>query len=156
MASAVPARPPIAANSHSATALLDRAPEPDFDSLAAVAAQICATPIATIAFLGADGWWLKSRIGLGADDTSNVEVFLAPTVAANDLLEVSDAARFYAGVPIVGRDGRPVGVLSVMGPTARALDPAERAGLRALSGQVVSLLELKTELAARERVSDLF
>src|SRR5262245_56017508 len=90
MASPVPARPSVAAVSHSAAiALLDRTSERDFDALAEIAAQLCATPIATIAFAGADGWWLKSSVGLGPDDTSSVEVFLDRTLAASDVLVVA-------------------------------------------------------------------
>ncbi len=44
--------------------ILDSPIEAEFDALAKMAAEICKTPVATIAFLDEKRVWFKSHIGL--------------------------------------------------------------------------------------------
>ena len=50
-------------------AILDTAPDVQFDNIAKLAAQICNTPIACISFLDEHRQWLKAKIGLELTET---------------------------------------------------------------------------------------
>ena len=67
--------------------VLDTPPEPQFDDLTRLAAEICGAPMATITLVDADRQWIKSRIGgataqtsLIALDSSHVLGILPPRV----------------------------------------------------------------------------
>jgi hypothetical protein len=49
---------------------LDTEPEPAFDDLTMLAAEICAAPIALVSLVDAERQWFKSRCGLQASETS--------------------------------------------------------------------------------------
>ena len=140
--------------------ILDTPPERDFDDLALLASQVCATPFALISFADRDREWFKSKIGLTASEVPRVLAFCAQTIAQGDVVIVPDAAaderfaqnplvtgdhrlRFYAGAPLVTSDGFAVGTLCVLDRDPRELSAEQVEGLRALSRQVTALLELR-------------
>src|SRR3954465_12150826 len=47
--------------------VLDTAPEPAFDSLVQLAAQVCGTPIAAINLIEDRRQWFKAEVGLAGD-----------------------------------------------------------------------------------------
>jgi hypothetical protein len=49
--------------------VLDTAPEPAFDSLVQLAAQVCGTPIAAINLIEDRRQWFKAEVGLGFRET---------------------------------------------------------------------------------------
>jgi EAL domain-containing protein (putative c-di-GMP-specific phosphodiesterase class I) len=139
--------------------VLDSAAEPAYDALTELAAMICDTPIAMITLVDAQRQWFKSRRGLPCSQTSRVAAFSAYTVAASGALVVADATlderfsgsdlvigpmavRSYAGVPLIGRDGLPLGALCVMDRRPRHFSAEQLAALRTLAHQVMTLLEL--------------
>ncbi len=140
--------------------ILDTTPEPAFDNLARLASQLCATPIALIAFLDAGRQWFKARIGLETSHSPRGVAFCAHTIQQSDLLMVRDASRderfsdypfvtglphikFYAGIPLINGDGQALGTLCVMDHEPRDLSPTQIEALRALGRQVVFHLELR-------------
>ena len=50
--------------------ILDTEPEATFDDLTALAAQVCAAPVALISLVGADRQWFKSACGLDQRQTA--------------------------------------------------------------------------------------
>ncbi len=147
-------------------------PEAPFDDLAALASQICATPVALVCLAGADRLAFKARIGLDLDDTPLATSFCASTLARGDLLVVHDAAadqryatnplvtgaphlRFYAGAPIVTPDGHAIGTVCVADRQPRDLAASQLQALQALARQAMRLLELRllgtTPLPAQRR-----
>jgi len=141
--------------------ILDTAPERDFDDLALLASQLCGTPFALISFVDRDREWFKSKIGLSASELPRVLAFCAQTIAQGDVVIVPDAAaderfaqnplvtgehrlRFYAGAPLVTSDGFAIGTLCVLDRDPREVSAEQLEGLRALSRQVMALLELRS------------
>ncbi|MEO6381744.1 MAG: GAF domain-containing protein, partial [Nitrobacter sp.] len=94
--------------------ILDTAEEPVFDAIAALAAAICATPIALISLVDRNRQWFKARVGLDVRETPREVAFCAHAILNPEIMEVPDAAsdprfrdnpmvvddphiRFYAG-----------------------------------------------------------
>jgi diguanylate cyclase len=128
-----------------ALTVLDSAPEPLFDSLARLAAQIAGTPIALVTLIDEKRQWFKANLGLpGARETPRDLAFCAHAILGREVMEVADARtdprfadhpmvtgepgiRFYAGAPLSLPGGMRVGTLCV-------IDRAPRATRRAGAG----------------------
>ncbi|HET6342880.1 MAG TPA: sigma 54-interacting transcriptional regulator [Gemmatimonadota bacterium] len=140
--------------------ILDTSSDDDFDVLVALAARICGTPIGLVSLVDADRQWFKARIGLESAETPRDVSFCAHAILGSELFVVPDATadarfadnpfvtsdphiRFYAGAPLVTPDGHALGTLCVIDHEPHDLSPHQAQVLRALSRQVVSLLELR-------------
>src|SRR5215472_5935170 len=139
--------------------ILDTPPEPLFDSLTALAAQVCEMPVAQLSLIDRQRQWFKSLHGLsGMSQTPRDVAFCAHTILGGEILEVPDAQqdprfhdnslvaeepriRFYAGMPL--RDGRGfgLGALCVMDYQPRQLTASQRLALESLGRLAISLLE---------------
>lgn len=150
--------------------ILDTLPEQFFDDLAELAAYICATPIAAISLVDRERQWFKARVGIEATETPRDLAFCAHAIMRpHELMIVADARkdarfeanplvlgapeiRFYAGAPLLMRNGMAVGVLCVIDTVPRELSAQQTAALNALSRSVVSELELRiSDYLALER-----
>ena len=142
--------------------VLDTPPEPVFDDIVWLAAQICAVPTALVSLVDADRQWFKARCGLEASQTPRDFAFCSHAILTPDILEVPDARAdprfagnplvtggpgigFYAGAPLNGKDGHRYGSLCVLDTTPRKLNDAQRDALVRLARHAVSLLESRTE-----------
>ena len=142
--------------------LLDTPAETAFDHITALAAQICATPIALISLIDAERQWFKSRVGLDAEQTARELAFCAHAVAADAPLEVDNALedarfrdnplvttaphiRFYAGMPLHDRHGLALGTLCVIDRQPRQLDAQQRQQLQHLARLTGELFELRLQ-----------
>jgi len=169
--------PPIPANDDTRLALLrslgvlDTPPEPDYDELTQLAAQICNVPIALVTLVDADRQWFKSKVGLAATETARQHSFCAHAICdpAQDLFVVRDAQddprfarnplvleapniRFYAGAPLVTHDGWALGTLCVIDRQPRELTPEQIQSLGVLRRHVVNAIELRRLVANQNRV----
>jgi diguanylate cyclase (GGDEF)-like protein/PAS domain S-box-containing protein len=149
-----------------AAAVLDTAPEEDFDGIARLAAAICDTPIARVSLVDSDRQYFKSCVAGGAmggtprdisfcghaileEDLFIVEDTLADErFADNPLVLGEDQVRFYAGAPLITRDGLALGALCVVDHKPRELTQEQQDALRTLGRQVVSQLELRRRIHA--------
>jgi diguanylate cyclase (GGDEF)-like protein len=141
--------------------ILDSGAEQRYDDLVRVAAAICGTPMGSVSLIDADRQWFKAKLGLQDDDTPRDTAFCAhailqpdaPTIVEdasldprfhdNPLVLGGPGIRFYAGAPLLGIEGLPLGTLCVMDRQPRRLEPYQREALEALSRQVSALLELR-------------
>lgn len=139
--------------------ILDTPPEPLFDSLTRLAAEVCQVPVALVTLIDSQRQWFKSNHGLFAvRQTSREIAFCAHTILSDQLMEVPDArrdirflnnplvthepkVRFYAGVPLKDARGFALGALSVKDYQPRRLTTAQREGLGSLARLAVALLE---------------
>ena len=139
-------------------AVLDTPPEAAFDGITALAASACDAPIAIVTLLDRDRAWFKSAYGTDVHWAPREHTFCTDAVAGCSPLIVPDATRdadyhdnpyvtsapgirAYAGVPLVGRDGLPIGTLCVLDVRPRRFSPSQIHTLTGLAAQVVALLE---------------
>lgn len=153
--------------------LLDTPPEPAFDALAELAAEVARAPIALISLTDRDREWFKARVGLERCEVPRPFAFCAQVVASELPLFVPDAtqdARFarnplvtgptpvraYAGFPLRTPDGFVLGAFCVMDAQARAFSEHQKELLRKLAHQCVDQLEWRRQrLQGRTRQHEL-
>ncbi len=150
--------------------LLDTASSAALDRITRMAAQLFDLPIAAVSLTDTDRQWFKSRVGvphqsiprIGAPcgevaDTSKVLVI--PDLLENPCYRNTPLAdsgiRFYAGAPLVTRDGYCLGAMCVLGVAPRAITAAEAAALQDLAAMVMSQIELQHALGRVDPVSGL-
>jgi diguanylate cyclase len=151
-----------------ALGILDSAPEPLFDSLTRLAAQIAGTPIALVSLVDEQRTWFKANLGLpGTHETPRDLAFCAHAILGRDVMEVADARadprfadnplvsgepgiRFYAGAPLTLPGGERLGTLCVIDRAPRQLDAAQRAQLAELAQAVVQGLLLRARALGRD------
>lgn len=146
--------------------IMDTEPEPLFDHLTALAAQLCGTPVALLGLVDEQRQWFKAAVGFGRDQTPRALTFCAHTLAGDGLLEVPDALlderfarhpdvlaapalRFYAGVPIRLDDGSHPGTLCVVDFQPRELTELQRESLLRLADAAAEALMMRERALAR-------
>ncbi|MCW2527269.1 MAG: gmr 1 [Pseudonocardiales bacterium] len=132
----------------------------EFDAFTRLAAQVCDTPISLISMVGDDRQWYLSHHGvrhtentrsqsLCSDVVADGAAMVMPDLATMSryrwMTDVSDPTRIrsYAGVPLIGRDGLPLGTLCVMDTRPRRFNTRRLTALADLAHQVVAALELR-------------
>jgi diguanylate cyclase (GGDEF)-like protein/PAS domain S-box-containing protein len=120
------------------------------DTIAAVAARACGTPMAAISLLGRDDQMFVGSIGLDIDRTDRQSSFCAeamltpgtallvpdthqdPRFVANALVVGAPHIRAYAGVPLLAAERVPLGAVCVLSDRPQELSGAQVETLRAL------------------------
>jgi EAL domain-containing protein (putative c-di-GMP-specific phosphodiesterase class I)/putative methionine-R-sulfoxide reductase with GAF domain len=138
--------------------ILDTQPEPAFDALTRLAARVCRTPLEGVSLVDSDRQWFKSFVGGAPMNVAREHSLSADAVAAGRLLVISDThlhpryaanpqvtchphIRSFAGAPLMGRDGLPIGALCVADRKLRRFTRAQLSTLTDLAAQVVTVLE---------------
>lgn len=141
--------------------ILDTPQESAFDDLVLIASAVCGMPMGSVSLIDADRQWFKARLGIDDSETSRDVAFCAhailepenvmvvpdatddPRFRDNPLVAGDPGIRFYAGAPLIGAEGLPLGTLCVMDRQPRTLQPHQIEALNALSRQVSQLLALR-------------
>lgn len=141
--------------------ILDTIPESDYDALTAIAAEICGTPISLVSLIDDKRQWFKSHHGLDASETPKEYAFCGHAINdPSEVFVVQDArvdkrfhdnplvtgeprVIFYAGIPLVSKNNLPLGTLCVIDHKPNLLSQSQIRSLKALSNQVMNLLELR-------------
>ena len=148
--------------------ILDTLPQKAFDSITALAAGICGTPMALISLVDSNRQWFKSRQGVELTQTSRSEAFCAHAIMEpSEVLVVNDATHderfqdfpmvrrgelvFYAGAPIVTSSGAALGTVCVLDQGPRPWRDDDLASLRDVASAAAALIEgeLKGQRARR-------
>jgi PAS domain S-box-containing protein len=152
--------------------LLDSTPEPEFDDLTALAAQVAGTRFAFVVLVDEGRLWFKSthdskgslaplseypRLGSFCDLAIRGEGILAIEDLAADArfaehpMVRENGLRFYASAPIKAPSGEVLGTLAVLDRHVRPLTEAQGAGLSRLARQCNNLIALRSLLRDLER-----
>ncbi len=140
--------------------VLDTLNEEEYDTITELASFICKTPISLISLIDENRQWFKSRVGLDIDETKRDIAFCDHAIRGSEILEIKDALedkrfkenplvvdepniRFYAGAPLITRDGYSLGTLCVIDRVPRELTLDQRNALERLAKQVMMFMELK-------------
>ncbi|WP_301923572.1 GAF domain-containing sensor histidine kinase [Ferruginibacter sp.] len=141
----------------------DTLSEKDYDDIAFIASAICGTPIALVTLMYQDRQWFKAAVGTDLKENKRVLSFCLHAIAGEeDVMVVEDAQQddrfknnplvqdgpklvFYAGAPIVTKNGYSIGTVCVYDTVKKTLTDNQRKGLKILSEQVMGLLELRTQ-----------
>ncbi|MGV3696329.1 sensor histidine kinase [Flavobacterium sp.] len=140
--------------------ILDTESEADFDEITKLASEICESEISQITLIDADRQWFKSSHGLASQQTPRAYSICAHAIHNNELFVVEDARKdqrfhdsplvtgdpnivFYAGVPLINKEGYALGTLCVIDSKTKKLNPFQEKALKTLSHQVLKLMELR-------------
>jgi CheY-like chemotaxis protein len=139
--------------------ILGTSREQVFDDIARLAALICDTPVAVVAFIDEQRVWFKATIGLELDEIPRDGSFCAYAILQPDVLIVQEplsderfmssllvkqiGIQFYAGIPLVTDDAHPLGALAVMDRVPHILTEEQRDSFRILARRMMRELELR-------------
>jgi GAF domain-containing protein len=156
--------------------IFDTPPEESFDTLTALAAELCGKPTSLVSLVGEHRQYFKSRHGVDLTETPREVSFCSHAIDPNaepaELFEVPDThvdgrfqsnplvtgfphIRFYASVPLRPTGNYAVGTLCVIGPERDRLTDRQRAVLIRLGALAEQLMRLrlmaKMESMAQDR-----
>ena len=140
--------------------ILDTPPDGAFDRVVAMVAQLLSVPISLVSVVDDDRIWFKARHGLDVRQIERLPGLCASAILQDGPWLVADAAhdirtidnplvagelglRFYAGVPLVTRDGHKLGTLCAIDQQPREITPTEVSILEGMASLVVDQLELR-------------
>lgn len=130
------------------------------EAVTRLAAALCDAPVSLINLIDADRYWCLATCGAPLLSGPREEAVCSDVVASSAALAVPDLRaepryaclpyvadgpqlRSYAGVPLIGRDGLPVGTLCVLDTEARVYSGKQLEALADLAVQVMTALELR-------------
>ncbi len=139
--------------------LFGSAPEPQFDEIVALAAQLCGVSSALLNLVGQDRNWFKSKFGIEGDSVERKNSFCGQAIHYNEMMLVENAKTdtrfcdnpnvncsnglsFYAGVPLRNSQGLALGVLCVFDSQTKQLTEIQLQSLKVLARQLVAQMEL--------------
>jgi len=140
--------------------VLDSSPEESLDLITRCLADYLDVSIALISLVDEDRVWFKSRSGLDAEESPREFTFCDHAIRSDGLLFVPDALedprfadaplvrgppgfRFYAGMPLLSRDGFALGTLCAIGTVPRHLTGTEREIFEDFAGRVMEIIEAR-------------
>ncbi len=136
--------------------------EARFDRVTRLARRALQVPVAAIELMDKQRVWFKSVDGWDVSELPAEKTFCGYAMAADDMLIVEATRtdprfaqhpltvgtprfRFYAGIPLRGRENFPVGALSIYDTKPRVMNPGQIQALRDL-GDIAQKELLTTEL----------
>lgn len=151
-------------------AVLDTAPERQFDKITSLVCSILGVPISAVSLVDRDRQWFKSKRGLEADETPRSVSFCSHTITLTEPLIVWNALeddrfkrnplvtgepniRSYAGVPLQTPDGYNVGALCAIDVVPRHFSDEHIELLKNFASLVVDELELR-RIAERDHLTN--
>lgn len=146
------------------TGLLDTPAEQLFDSITSALAELFDMPISLVCLVDSERVWLKSSSGLeGVSEIHRSVGFCPHTINQTGIFEVKDASlderfsdspvvaeapyfRYYAGAPLITRDGFALGTLCVMDFKPYELNENQRTHLKNLASTITGLIESRRQI----------
>ncbi len=130
--------------------ILDTPPEQRFDLVTEYATTLFKVPIALVSLVDKDRQWFKSKQGLDATESPRNVSFCAHAILEDDVLVIHDALadprfhdnpfvtgkphiRFYAGAPLIMKNGVRIGTLCIIDKVPRNFSTDEALELKELA-----------------------
>lgn len=151
-------------------ALLDTPASESYDRIVRTASRLLGVPIAAVSLTDSHRQWFKSHIGTAgreiprasapcAEVTANAAMLVVPDLQHDVRFQGSVLAqtgiRFYAGAPLITRDGYTLGAMCVLDRSPRQATEADLAALRDLAAMVMAQIELEHDFGRRDPLSGL-
>jgi len=150
--------------------ILNTPPEPAFDDIAFLTAQMCRTPIALVTLIDEDREWFKASVGIDLKEATR-EGFCSHTILDRCSLTIPDThadprfadnpyvtgpphVRFYTGAPLITPEGPVIGTLCAIDRVPRELTKEQSEALVRLARQVQTHLELRRALGVARTAKD--
>ncbi|ARN76654.1 ATPase [Nonlabens spongiae] len=138
--------------------LLDTMPEEQYDNITSIVASICDAPIALITLIDNNRNFFKSRFGVDLTESPRDLSFCGHALNNPDEIMVVEDARederfkgnpvaeefeiiFYAGAPLIDKNGYRLGTLCVYDHKKRSLTESQSDALKSMAKQVMLLFE---------------
>lgn len=150
--------------------LLDTPPSESFDRVTRMASRVFGLPIAAVSLTDSDRQWFKSRVGVDhcslprhqapcAEVADRSRLLIIPDLLAHECYSDSPLARsgvrYYAGAPLMTRQGYTLGAMCVLGTEPRETTAEEERTLADLAGMVMAQIELQHAMGHVDPVSGL-
>ena len=144
--------------------LLESEQEDIYDNITWVVSNVLGVPISLISLISEDRQWFKSVHGLkDTTETTRDIAFCAYTILNNEILEIEDALdderfknnplvkndpkiRFYAGSPLINKDGFPLGTLCIIDSKPKKLTLEQKEILKKMSRVVMAIFEMSKNI----------
>ncbi|MFC9555708.1 PP2C family protein-serine/threonine phosphatase [Rhodococcus sp. NPDC056960] len=156
-------------------AILDTPPEARFDQITRMARRLLGVPMSAVSLLDRDRQWVKSTQGLDMQNIPRSQTVCQTTIARayhhpeDPMVILEDArrdtafadlpgvaadggVRFYAGYPLYGPGGHPVGTFCIYDTEPRTLDSTQLASFVELAEWAQRELEHSDELERAARI----
>ena len=145
----------------------------EFQDIVNLAAQLCEKPVALITLLDKEVNWVKVKSGLEIDIMPRETSFCQYAIQQDELLIVNDATKdsrfdnnplvhespnvcFYAGAPLIVKNGVKLGTLCLFDGKPNTLTELQQKTLTVLSRQVTYLMELELgQLLLQQHVEEI-
>lgn len=150
--------------------IMDTPHEISYDQLAYLAAISCETPVALISFIDHERQWFKSSFGLNLHEIPKQTSMCIKTIEQEDVIVIPDMREnkeyadnyyvvekkfvFYAGVPLISKQGHKLGTLCVLDWKPHNLSVAQIATLKILAAQICDQNEMRK--LYRESLKDIW
>jgi len=151
--------------------ILDTRPEQEYDDIVKIIAHICDVPIALIALLDQKRKWHKAKCGTEATGSPREITICSYTITQSETLIIPDThldnrfneldvvtkppyVRFYAGVPLINKEGYAIGTLCLIDTKPNTLTSQQQESLEAMARQVLRLLESRRMTFELEKQKD--
>lgn len=140
--------------------LLGTQPEERFDEIVSLVAQLCGSDTALLSLVGEDLLWFKARYNYAAESGSRDGSFCSHALMHDDVMVIEDAMldkrfnnnplvtcqstpiRFYAGAPLMGDDGLPLGVICAIDSQPKQMTDLQMQTLKVMANQIVAQMNL--------------
>ncbi|GGC96759.1 sensor domain-containing phosphodiesterase [Undibacterium terreum] len=150
--------------------ILDTNTSEYFDSITRLAVTLFGMSASYVSLVDRDRQWLKSNVGICPHDGKLGESFCAHAINASKVMVVEDTllderfrhnemvtgpagTRFYAGAPMLTREGDAIGALCVTDTKPRRLDEEQLAKLQSLASLAMSHVSLRRTVGHVDAVS---
>lgn len=152
--------------------VLDAAAGASLDRITQLASYAFRAPVAFVSIVGVDTQRFISRVGLDIAGTDIRASICSHTIATPGVMVVTDLSadprfkdnplvaghaglRFYAGAPLLAKNGVAIGAVCIMDRVSRDLATDERGHLQTLADMAMSQLELRRLSGRQDPVSGL-